>query len=159
MPQAVLDLILKRAVKSKLPPADMIKTLFIFSDIEFDACVTTSDKPPPPDSYYRSYSVGSSATNRTTNFEAAKRSFAAVGYELPNVVFWNLRGSFRSHGHGIASSPVTSHDSGAALVSGFSGQLLRLFMGDELFEKRDAITPMYIMEQAIGRYGKWAVVD
>ncbi len=107
------------------------------------ACPPTSSPPP----------------SGPTNFQAAKAAFAAAGYELPNVVFWNLRASERGHRRGVASTPVTRHESGAALVSGFSGQLLKLFMGDELFKNRDTFTPMYLMETSLARYDGWVVVD
>lgn len=42
--------------------------------------------------------------------------FEAAGYKLPQIVFWNLRPGDAS---GQKSTPVTLHESGAALVSGF----------------------------------------
>ena len=48
-------------------------------------------------------------------------------------------------------------EDGTALVSGFSGQLLKLFMEDKL----DSMTPESVMLAAIkgGRYDNWVVVD
>lgn len=43
-------------------------------------------------------------------------NFEAAGYALPQVVFWNLRDSSV---HGNKSTPVTMHEQGACLVSGF----------------------------------------
>lgn len=43
--------------------------------------------------------------------------FKAAGYELPQVVFWNLRDS--SIVPGQKSTPVTMNEKGVALVSGF----------------------------------------
>ena len=51
--------------------------------------------------------------------------FEAAGYKLPQVVYWNLRASCI---RGQKSTPVTYDQEGVALVSGFSGQLLKLFM-------------------------------
>ena len=42
--------------------------------------------------------------------------YEAAGYKLPQIVFWNLR---ESQLPGQKSTPVTMHQSGAALVSGF----------------------------------------
>ena len=51
--------------------------------------------------------------------------FEAAGYKLPQVVFWNLRASdIRRQ----KSTPVKLNEEGVALVSGFSGHLLKLFM-------------------------------
>lgn len=51
--------------------------------------------------------------------------YEAAGYKLPQVVFWNLRASDTP---GQKSTPVQFNEKGVALVSGFSGQLLKLFM-------------------------------
>lgn len=109
---AAFSLILKRARKAKIPQERMIETLFIFSDMQFDkAC-----DHPCGDSTSRS---------DATNFKVAQAEFERHGYKLPKVVFWNLRG----YGYGeSASVPVTQTEEGTALVSGFSGQLLKLFM-------------------------------
>ena len=51
--------------------------------------------------------------------------YEAAGYKLPQVVFWNLCASDLL---GQKSTPVQFNEKGVALVSGFSGQLLKLFM-------------------------------
>ena len=45
--------------------------------------------------------------------------------------------------------------SGTALVSGFSGQLLKLFMSSTL----EDFTPLTVMREALTRYDSWVVVD
>ncbi len=42
--------------------------------------------------------------------------FEAAGYALPQVVFWNLSDSSV---YGKKSTPITMHEKGACLVSGF----------------------------------------
>lgn len=51
--------------------------------------------------------------------------YAAAGYKLPQIVVWNLAASQIG---GQKSTPVQFNEAGVALVSGFSGQLLKLFM-------------------------------
>ena len=51
--------------------------------------------------------------------------YEAADYRLPQVVFWNLAAS---RIRGQKSTPVQVNEKGVALVSGFSGQLLKLFM-------------------------------
>ena len=51
--------------------------------------------------------------------------YAAAGYKLPQIVFWNLAASQIG---GQKSTPVQFNEAGVALVSGCSGQLLKLFM-------------------------------
>lgn len=127
----VFDLLLQRAKAFTLRPEDMVKTLFIFSDMEFDEACPGS---------------------KATNFEHAKAQFAAAGFQLPAVVFWNLRGDSRTHGRG-ASVPVRMDERGVALVSGFSGQLLKLFLGgpDEI----RSFTPESVLAQALEPYKDW----
>lgn len=115
----VFDLILARAVAVNLPPEGMIETLFVFSDMEFDAAESRNE-------------------NEKTNFQIAKQKFESNGYKLPRLVFWNLRGDRRGHGNG-ASVPVRADEGNVALVSGFSGQMLANFMDGKLTEPVAAV--------------------
>ena len=79
-----------------------------------------------------------------TNFERAAARFAAQGYKLPNVVFWNVASR---HGH----QPVRMNDAGVALVSGCTPRLFDMVMRGEL-------SPYKMMMEIIGseRYEKIA---
>jgi len=83
--------ILSTAVKHNVPANEMPSTLIIFSDMQFDQCVQD----------------GSS-----TALKMIRTKYAQAGYEVPNVVFWNLRTA--------SGVPARYTDSGVALVSGFS---------------------------------------
>jgi hypothetical protein len=61
-----------------------------------------------------------------TNIEAATKDFKTKGYQLPTIVFWNLRSA-----HGKNSTPVRMSDNGTILLSGWSGQLLAFIMSQE----------------------------
>ena len=111
--QAVFDLILKTAVKGKVPESDMPTKVLLLSDMEFNAC-----------------------TEGETNYEAIKRKYAAAGYNMPQVVFWNLNAR-------AGNSPVTLTDAGTALVSGFSPSIMTSVLGAK------AITPQSIMEDTV----------
>lgn len=65
--QAVFDLILDEAIARDVRPEDMPKTLFCFSDMEFDQ-----------------------ADASATDLELIQRKFARAGYPTPDLVFWNL---------------------------------------------------------------------
>jgi hypothetical protein len=67
-----------------------------------------------------------------TNFKAAVEKFERAGYKAPSVVFWNVRGR-------VGNSPVTQHQSGAALISGFSPSIVRSVLG------QTEITPEQVM--------------
>lgn len=90
--QAVFDLILKSAVKGNVPPDEMPTKLFIISDMQFNCVRGGEDK---------------------TLYEYARQEYAQHGYELPQIVFWNVRGR-------IGSSPATKDDNGVQLISGCS---------------------------------------
>ncbi|GMP77446.1 hypothetical protein CsSME_00033720 [Camellia sinensis var. sinensis] len=96
----VFDRILKVAVEGKLREEQLIKRVFVFSDMEFDV---VCESPWEID------------------YQAIKRKFGEKGYEnMPEIVFWNLRSS--------RSTPVVARQSGVALVSGFSKNLLTMFL-------------------------------
>lgn len=98
------DLILKTAVSERTAPEMMPKTLYIFSDMQFDSA---------------------SPNNNKTNFQYLEDAYARAGYKRPNIVFWNLRGE-------TMDFPVEQHIQRCALVSGFSQSLLDLFMKGEI---------------------------
>ncbi|KAF9320770.1 hypothetical protein BG003_004984 [Podila horticola] len=136
------DKILSLAVESKLPKEDMVQTLFVFSDMEFDSAVCGG----------HSY-LGDHPREMFTNYNVAKRKFEAAGYELPQIVFWNLRSSTRGNKPAAATQP------GVALVSGFSGMLMKLFLNGEDLTK--IVDPVQIMEKAIHakEFAKLKVID
>lgn len=102
--QRVFELILKTAVKHRVPQEEMPAKIYIISDMEFDNCA-------------RDCSM--------TNFECAKRLFAKRGYRLPEVVFWNVASRNRQQ-------PVTRSDAGAALVSGCSPRIFSMLKAGSL---------------------------
>ncbi|KAM0851188.1 hypothetical protein ACQ4PT_052586 [Festuca glaucescens] len=158
--QAVFDKLLQVAVAGNLPPEHMVKKVFVFSDMEFDQA---SSRP------------------WETDYEAITRKYSEAGYgdAVPQIVFWNLRDSH--------SVPVTAEQKGVALVSGFSKNMLKIFLGGEeeaIPEEEEAIpdipgeeaiqdipgkkaaipsilTPRDVMEKAISgpEYQKLVVFD
>ena len=94
----VFELILNTAKKHNLPASELPSKIIIVSDMEFDFCVDgISD----------------------THFAYAKRIFDEAGYELPDVVFWNVC-SRNTH------QPVTVNDRGVALVSGCTPRIFSM---------------------------------
>ncbi|KAI3897156.1 hypothetical protein MKW92_010376 [Papaver armeniacum] len=79
-----------------------------------------------------------------------QNKFREKGYNVPEMVFWNLRDS--------TSTPVLGQQKGVALVSGFSKNMIKPFLdGRDLNE----ITPVGVMEKAISgeEYNQLVVVD
>ncbi|CAL4887930.1 unnamed protein product [Urochloa decumbens] len=127
--QAVFDRILQTVVDAHLAPEKMIRTLFVFSDMEFNMA---------------------SANPWETDYQAICRKFRNAGYGdvVPQIVFWNLRDS--------RSTPVTSTQPGVAMVSGFSKNLVKLFL-----ENDGVVNPEAVMAAAIAgeEHQKLAVFD
>ncbi|XP_004301068.1 PREDICTED: uncharacterized protein L728-like [Fragaria vesca subsp. vesca] len=152
--QKVFDLILQVAVNGNLKPEQMIKRVFVFSDMEFDQA--SGYRSGYGYGYrYSSYSESESeddvSKNRwETDYEVIQRKFEEKGYgdAVPQIVFWNLRDS--------KSTPVLATQPGVALLSGFSKNALKMFLDDD-----GQIRPNRIMEKAISgkEYQHLVVVD
>lgn len=84
--EAAMDLMLRVAVENKVPVEDMPTTLYIFSDMEFNSCMTCG--APGNNSWWdTSCKI---VNNPDTLFETIAKRWANYGYELPRVIFWNL---------------------------------------------------------------------
>ncbi|KAF7151646.1 hypothetical protein RHSIM_Rhsim02G0036400 [Rhododendron simsii] len=140
--QKVFDRILEVAVKGKLSEDEMMKTLFFFSDMEFDRASRTYN--------YCGSGYGRASTNNwETDYMVIERKYKEKGYsKVPEIVFWNLRNS--------VATPVPSKKRGVALVSGISKNLVTLFL-----EGGGILSPEAVMLQAISgeEYQELAVID
>jgi hypothetical protein len=122
--QATFDRLLSSAVRHNVPQEEMPSHLYIVSDMQFDhACYA----------------------NDMTNFETMKNKFRDAGYELPQVVFWNVN-AFGS------DQPVTVHDTGTCLVSGCSPAILKTVI------KASTLDPVGIMLDTINNERYDAIV-
>ena len=101
---AVFDLILRTAVANRVPQRDLPSTLYIVSDMEFDACAHGASQ---------------------TNFEHAQAMYRRHGYRLPRVVFWNVQSRNRQQ-------PVRMNERGVALVSGCTPRIFSQVMSGEM---------------------------
>ena len=112
----VLDLVLERARRAELAPSAMPRRLVILSDMQFDAA---------------------SPGFGLTFMDRARRKYEAHGYQVPQVVFWNLRSN------STLDFPVRAHESGVVAVSGYSPSMLSNLMGGA------DLTPYSVMRRAI----------
>ena len=126
---AAMDLLLRTCVAAQLGPEDVPEGLIVISDMQFDEARG-----------HYAYGGGEAAgwDGEVARIGAAWRS---AGYaKAPTIVFWNV--SARTE-----SFPATADTPGVAMVSGFSQNLLKLFMegGEECF----APTPLVTMRRAL----------
>jgi hypothetical protein len=113
--QAVFNLILNTAVSNRVKQKDMVDVLYIVSDMQFDAAM---------------------GSRQVTNFEVIRQKYAAAGYVMPKLVFWNVNATG-------GDSPVKYDQNGTALVSGCSPSILKSVLSSKQF------TPIDIMLETL----------
>lgn len=101
--EATFDLILNTAIRHKLTQEDLPKNLLIISDMQVDR---------------------GSSNSSTTLMEAIEKKYAAHGYKLPRLVWWNLCGTDNTVFPQIKGNCV--------LVSGFSQNNYKMIMSGKL---------------------------
>lgn len=115
--QSAFDNLLTTAKMLRVPPEQMPSSIIIVSDMEFDEACRNNDR---------------------TNYEEIERKYDTAGYKRPRLIFWNVR-----TGSGEIQFPVTSSVPNCALISGFSSDLLDIFL------ENTEITPYQVMRKAI----------
>lgn len=95
--EAVFRKLLDTAVKNNVPKEEMIAKVYIISDMQFNVCT-------------RGASVHI--------FKDMEKRYKEAGYDLPNLVFWNVN-AFASN------TPFTMNEVGVQLVSGFSPSIFK----------------------------------
>lgn len=114
-------LILPMAKENKLKPEDMVKQVFVFSDMQFDQANNHGDR-------------------WTTSYERIEKQFKKAGYEMPKLIFWNLAGGRAGYygqptgGNDTAPKPVTAAEENTVLVSGYSQAQMKMFLDKGSFE-------------------------
>ena len=114
--EAVFDMLLHTAIAHHTPEKDMPKTLYIFSDMEFNRCVTA------PSLHKKAYSWYDSVISETeidTVIEAQARKWRQYGYKIPRVVFWNLDARHNN---------IPAIGDGFSYVSGFSMNMVECIL-------------------------------
>ncbi|KAJ7738156.1 hypothetical protein B0H16DRAFT_1664680 [Mycena metata] len=114
-------LLLPLAIQHKVKPEDMIKRVFVFSDMQFDDAA--SSYPAWGANTTSAINTRNGGTEWETNHERVERRWRKAGYELPEIVYWNLSRYGSTFG-------VQADRKGVALMSGFSPSMLKVFMGE-----------------------------
>ena len=103
--EATFELILQTAVQNCLKQEELPQTILVISDMEFDNAVWGQDTD--------------------TLFETIRKRFACCGYQLPRLVFWNVNSR-------TGAIPVRENELGVGLVSGFSVNICKMVLSNEL---------------------------
>ena len=111
--------ILRIATKNQIPAEEMVKSIIVISDMEIDCC---GDKD-------------------WTFYDQMKQMYADEGYEIPNVIFWNVNSRHDVH-------HADSDRKGVQLVSGQSTSTFKQLVGSV------GMTPVEMMLKVLnnGRY-------
>lgn len=117
----VYRLILDVAKSGNVPKEEMIERVLIISDMEFDYCA-----------------------EGVSTFEFYKKEFEAAGYELPEIVFWNVEAR-------DTHLPVTMNEKGVKLVSGASANIFADVVSGDL----KVVTPYEFMLQILEPYAEF----
>ncbi|MCR4585586.1 MAG: DUF2828 family protein [Lachnospiraceae bacterium] len=117
--RAAFERVLELAVQNRTPAEDMVKSLIVISDMEIDRC---GDKS-------------------WTFYDKMRERYRMAGYEIPNVVFWNVNSR-----HDIFHADSTRK--GVQLCSGQSAATFKQLMNCI------GLSPVEAMRQVIesGRY-------
>lgn len=113
------ELLLNTCVQNNLEQKDIPTHLIIISDMEFDRGVYSQ---------------------QGTNFEGWEKAFNERGYNLPQIIFWNL---------GVGGFPVTKFENDVCLISGFSTSVLQNLLNSD---KLKSLTPIGIMLESLQKY-------
>ena len=126
------DMIIKYGKDNNINDEDMPKKLFIFTDMQFDEATNENDKEK---------------SGIETLYKTIVKMFKAADYTAPKFIFWNLNSSHKE------SFPVNCKTEGTAMISGFSEQLLKIFMTYDEFK------PDLIVEEILAPYLKEIFID
>ncbi|KAL7779451.1 hypothetical protein CFE70_008954 [Pyrenophora teres f. teres 0-1] len=106
------DIILPMAINNKLKQEEMVKQIFVFSDMQFDQAENSDPW--------------------TTSYDRIKKKYAEAGYEMPRLIFWNLAAD-------STDKPATMDDVNTALVSGYSQGMLKVFLESGAFDDEELV--------------------
>lgn len=107
----------------------------IFSDMQFDECISTSN------------SVNKTEEVNLTFIKRWKKQFEDINSTLPKIVFWNLNAP-------LGQAPVLKDELNTVLMSGFNANALQdLFTFEQVIrEKEKQLTPLEMMNEVLSKY-------
>lgn len=144
--QAVFDMLLNTAMKQGVKAEDMPTRIYIFSDMEFDACVSfdrTSKRSRSSWGRWDACHTVNSVDEVNSDLENIKLEWARHGYQMPQVIFWNLN---------ARNNRIPAIGDGFSYVSGFSPSMI-----DCILSGKDGYDLMVEKLVGSGRYDRVVV--
>ena len=112
--EAAFDKVLDIAIKNNIPSEEMVKSIIVVSDMEIDHC----------------------SSNDWTFYDYMKEKYNEKGYDIPNIVFWNVN----------SRNDVFHSDKDKKGVQLCSGQSVTVF---KQLMKSIGMTPVEMMDEVI----------
>jgi hypothetical protein len=125
------EMIIKYGKDNNICDEDMPKKLFIYTDMQFDEATSDNTENNGIEVLYKTI----------------VKMFKASYYTPPKFIFWNLNSSHKE------TFPVNCKTEGTAMISGFSEQLLKIFMTYDEFK------PELIVEEILAPYLSEIFID
>lgn len=103
------EAVLRHATINDISDEDMPEGILIFSDMQFNNCVSYDD----------------------TAYQMICRKYQNAGYSVPKVIFWNIAS------RNVDNAPVAFNQKGVALVSGYSPAVFKSIASGKYVSPRD----------------------
>jgi len=121
--------IINYAIKNNVPQDKMPTKLFVFTDMQFNNANNSRDN------------------DLNTVYKSIVQLYKKNNYKAPKFIFWNLNSDSNE------IFPVNCDTEGTAIVSGFSEQLLKIFMNYEEFK------PEFIVNEILAPYLNYIIIS
>ena len=119
--EAVFDLLINTGNMFNIPPENMPETVVCLSDMQFNEASNSKNK-----------------INENTLHDTIINKYSGSGYNPAKFIYWNLNGK----NDGIF--PISTKTENVAMISGFSEQLLKVFMTNTKFDAETIIDEILI---------------
>ena len=123
--EAVFDLILDTAKRAHCSQDEIPNKLYIISDMQFDEARGARE-------HYGSYR--NRYTPCRTFMQAMRMKYAAAGYTMPTIVYWNVRASK------CGMFQTTFEGENCCMVSGYSASLFKSIIEGTTYEVEEVVT-------------------
>ena len=120
--------IIQHGLENNIPDKNMPKKLFVFTDLQFDK-------------------ASSAEKSMETVYEHIVKLFQKYNYTAPKFIFWYLGSNT------LETFPVDCSTPNTAMVSGYSEQLIKIFI------KYDEFDPAFILKEITEPYLKNIIID
>ncbi len=122
--ESALELILRTAVENRLPASDLPEVLAVVSDMQFDGSLHAPRKG-------------------WTFYSKMKRTYAAAGYRIPEIVFWNVNSP-------LDAFQASMDCEGVKLVSGQSASVFKCVLRSQTATPYDFLLEVLNSERYSG---------